>query len=185
MSAFEAHEHAEHAEHAAHEHDPFIALVSITIAALAVFTAVVHSVEAIQSEGAIVESNRAVLAQDLATDSWNFYQARSLKKRFDSFAADQGGPKADSYKKAAAKDAGEQDKIQEEAKKHEEERKQALEGSEGHEKKSHRLTFASSLLEIGIAIATVAIITRRRSFWIASVLLGLAGLIAAGSAWVI
>ncbi len=185
MSAFEANEQREHAEHAAHEGDPFLARVSITIAALAVATAAVHSLDAIQSEGAIVSSNRAVLAQDLASDSWNFYQARSLKKRFDSFAADQGGPKADQYRKAAAKDAGEQDKIQEEAKKHEEERKSALEASEAHETKSHRLTFAASLLEIGISVSTVAIITRRRSFWLASTLLGAAGLVVAVSAWVI
>ena len=55
--------------------------------------------------------------------------------------------------------------------------------SEGHEHRHHRLTLAATLLQIGIAICTVAIITRRRPFWNGSLALGALGLLAAASAY--
>ena len=48
--------------------------------------------------------------------------------------------------------------------------------SRHHEARHHWLTGAATLLEVGIAICTVAIITKRRAFWYASILLGLLGL---------
>ena len=45
-----------------------------------------------------------------------------------------------------------------------------------HEHRHHWLTAAATMLEIGIAICTVAIITRRRGFWLGSMGLGLGGL---------
>jgi len=80
-------EHAEHAEHAAHSGDKFLARVSMTIAILAVAAATVGSLETIETAGAISEKNRAVLLQNKATDNWNFYQAKSVKKNMYDIAA--------------------------------------------------------------------------------------------------
>ena len=76
--ALEAHEQAEGAEHAAEKRDPFITLVSITVAILAVLAATVGSLETIEAGGAITASSEAVLSQDKATDAWNEYQATGL-----------------------------------------------------------------------------------------------------------
>jgi len=181
METTEILEHREHAEHAAHARDPLITRVSITIALLAVVAAVAGSLETVENGAAITESSRAVLAQDKATDAWNFYQAKSLKKRIDSMAADQGGPKADKYRDAAAKEDSEEAGIQAEAKQHEAERDALLRSSERHEQRHHRLTGAATLLEMAIAIATIAIITTRRWPWLVSILLGIGGL--AVGAW--
>src|SRR5271156_1542268 len=97
--ALEAHEHAEHAEHAAHEKNPFISRVSITVAVLAVMAAAAGSLETVEGGRAITESSEAVLAQDKATDSWNEYQADSLKRHMYEIAADGGGPRTQDYKK--------------------------------------------------------------------------------------
>src|ERR1700753_3300463 len=97
--ALEAHEHTEHAEHAAHEKDPFVSRVSITVAVLAVLAAAAGILETVEGGRAITLSSEAVLAQDVATDSWNEYQADSLKRHMYEIAADGGGAHADHYKK--------------------------------------------------------------------------------------
>jgi hypothetical protein len=171
----EAHEHLEHAEHAAHENDPFISRVSITIAILAVVAAAAGSLETFESASAIIEANKAVLSQDRATDQWNLYQAKSLKKNMYQIAGDAGGSKADAYK-AKAKDEGVgQDSAQTAAKSLESERDHDLALSEKHERRHHRLAIAATLLEIGIAISTIAIITKSRWPWIGAASLGVVG----------
>jgi hypothetical protein len=181
--ALEAHEHAEHAEHAAHENNPFISQVSITIALLAVVAAVTGSLETVESGGAIIAANEAVLAQDQATDQWNFFEAKSLKKNLYTLAADADAAKAGDYLTKAKHEGADQDTAQNEAKKLEAEsrRDQAL--SQLHENRHHRLTVGATLLEIGIAISTIAIITRKRWPWVVSGVLGLAGVVVAASAY--
>ena len=182
--ALSAHEHLEHAEHAAHENNPFVSLVSITIALLAVIAAITASLETVESSGAIIAANEAVLAQEKASDSWAFYQAKSVKKHIYGIAADQGGPKAEDYKKTSKKEGDESLKIQDQAKDLEAERDKALAISQGHEARHHRLTIGATLLEIGIAISTIAIITKQRISWIIASLLGVAGAVVALTAYV-
>ena len=177
--ALEAHEHAEHAEHAAH--DPFISRVSITIALLAVVAAVTGSLEAVEAGSAIIEANRAVLKQDEATDIWAEYQAKNLKKHIYGIAADAGGAKAADYRKTSKKEADDSGAVQKQAQGLEKEREGLVAESQVHESRHHHLSVAATLLEIGIAISTIAIITRQRLTWIASALLGVAGL--AVAAW--
>ena len=184
-AALEAHEHLEHAEHAAHEKSPFVSGVSITIAVLAVVAAITSSLEAVESAGAIIASNRAVLAQDKATDQWNFYQAKSLKKHMYEIAAAGGGPNADEFAKTAERQGADSDKIQAEAKSLEAERESLLAESQVHETRHHHLTIGATLLEIGIAISTIAIITRQRWTWIASGVLGLSGAVVAVLSYVL
>ncbi|HZZ33526.1 MAG TPA: DUF4337 domain-containing protein [Phenylobacterium sp.] len=181
--AFEAHEHAEHAEHAAHERDPFISRVSITVAVLAVMAATVGSLETIEAGGAITASSEAVLSQDKATDLWNEYQADSLKKHLYGLFADGGGPKAAKYGDTAKEQVGKQAEIKDKALEDEKERDKLLSLSRAHERRHHWLTAGATLLEIGIAICTVAIITRRRAFWVGSLALGVGGLALAGVAY--
>ena len=180
MSALEAHEHREHAEHAAHEHDPLISRISITIAVLAVAAAVTTSLEAVESSGAIIAANQAVLAQDKATDAWNFYQAKSIKKNLFQVGAAGGGAQAADFAKKAASEGADQSRAEQEAKAAEHERDLALETSEAHEKRHHWLTAGAALIEIGIAVSTIAIITRRRTAWLGAAALGLVGAAVAG-----
>lgn len=177
----EAHEHAEHAEHAAHAHDPFTSLVSITIAILAVVAAAAGSLETFESASAIIEANKAVLLQDRATDEWNLFEFKSLKKNIYSIAADAGGAKADADRAKSKDEGAGQDEAQGKAKALEAQRDEALTLSDLHERRHHRLAIAATLLEIGIAISTIAIITRRRWPWIGAAGLGVIG--AAVMAW--
>ena len=170
--ALEAHEHAEHAEHAAHLRDPFISRVSITVAVLAVMAASAGSLETVEGGRAITESSEAVLAQDKATDSWNEYQADSLKRHMYEIASAAGGAKAQDYAREIGKDSKGQSRAREKALEAEEERNLRLRESALHERRHHWLTGAATLVEIGIALSTVAIITSRRSFWFSAMGLG-------------
>ena len=182
LEELEAHEHAEHAEHAAHHGaGGLLAWVSMTIAVLAVLSAVVGSLETLVSGQAFTEKNEAVLAQARASDNWAFYQAKSLKKHLYTIAANEGGPKADQYRKTAASNEADETRIQDEAKALEKERDEHLKAAERDEGREHRLTMGATLLHMGIAISTIAIISGKRWPWLASLVLGAAGI--AIAAW--
>src|SRR6201995_1299717 len=103
-AAAEAHEHLEHAEHAEHEHDPLVSRIAVTVAALAVLAAAAGSLENMQGEASLGATSEAVLMQDRATDTWNEFQADSIKKHIYTVAAKAPGtaaPDADYYKKQA------------------------------------------------------------------------------------
>jgi len=174
--ALEAHEHAEHAEHAAHQSDPFISQVSITIAVLAVLAASVGSLETIEAGGAITSASEAVLRQDQATDLWAEFQSDSIKKNIYGVAADSGGAKAQKYADTAKEEGSKQAEVRKKAQEDEADRDKLLAVSRLHEHRHHWLTAAATLLEIAIAICTVAIITRKRWFWLGSLALGAGGL---------
>jgi hypothetical protein len=182
LEELEHHEHLEHAEHASG--DKLLSLVAMTIAILAVLAAVVSSLETLASGEALSIKNEAVLAQAQASDSWAFYQAKSLKKHIYGLAADQGGPKADKYRKTADENAAGEEKIQSEAKALEAQRDDKMKEANTLEERHHKLTAAATLLHMGIAIATIAIIAKRRWPWIASLILGVAGSIVAVIAYV-
>jgi hypothetical protein len=170
--ALDAHEHAEHAEHAAHARDPFISRVSITVALLAVLAATAGSLETVEGGRAITESSEAVLAQDKATDAWNEYQADSLKRHMYDIAAENG---LAHYSKDSTTERGTQDKARAKAEEAEKDRDAKTMESARHETRHHWLTGAATLIEIGIALSTVAIITRRQAFWLGAMGLGATG----------
>lgn len=180
----EAHEHIEHAEHAAHASDPFISRVSITIALLAVLAAGAASLETFESASAIIAANQAVLVQDQATDQWSLFEAKSIKKNLFQLAAAAGGPKADDYARKAKGEGADQDQAQVEAKRLEAERGARLRESAIHESRHHRLAIGATLLEVGIAVATIAIITRKRWPWLTSASLGVVGALVVLTAYV-
>jgi hypothetical protein len=174
--ALDAHEHTEHAEHAAHEHDPFITRVAITVAVLAVLAAAAGSMETVEGGLAITASSEAVLSQDKATDMWNEYEADSLKRHMYGIAADAGGPHEAEFRKTATEQAKKQDEIKKKATENEADRDRLIRESAAHERHHHWLTGSATLIEIGIALSTVAIITKRQMLWLGAVGLGVVGI---------
>ncbi len=181
--ALSAHEQHEHAEEAAHAHDPFISRVSITIALLAVLAATAGSLETVEGGRAITSSSEAVLAQDKATDAWDEYQADSLKHHLYTIAADTGGPHADAYRRTATEQSEKQTAVRARAERDEKDRDDLRAESLAHETRHHWLTGAATLLEIGIALSTVTIITRRRPLWFGALALAAGGLVLFATAY--
>jgi hypothetical protein len=181
LEELEHHEHAEHAVEAAESGDSLISQVTFTIAVLAVVAAISASLETTESDAALTAKNDAVLAQDQATDQWGFANSKSLRKNIYAIAADTPGPKAAAYAKSVAKEAAGEDKAKLDAQALETKREHFLQAGEVHEVRHGRLTVASTLLHMAIAIATLAIILRRRWPWLAALALSVGGL--AVGAW--
>jgi len=91
-------------------------------------------------------------------------------------AADAGGAHAQDYKTDIGQQRGEQEKAQTEAEQAEKDRDLRIQESAAHESRHHWLTGAATLIEIGIALSTMAIITKRSSFWIGAMGLGAVGM---------
>ena len=171
--ALEAHEQAEQAAHGAH--DPFVARVSVTVAMLAVLAAVAGSLESVEGGRALGASSEAVLAQDKATDAWNEYQAESLKKHLYGIAADMPGNKSDGYRRTQREEAAKQGPLRITATKEEANRDRLRAESAMHEERHHWLTGAATLFEIGIAMSTVAIISRKHWLLFGAIIFGTFG----------
>jgi hypothetical protein len=169
LEELEHHEHAEHAHHAHESGDPLILQVTFTIAVLAVAAAISASLETTESDAAIVAKNDAVLAQDQATDEWGLANSKSLRKKVYEIAADAGGDKAAGYAKLATHEDADQAKATGVAKSYEAKRDAALETADRHEHRHARLTVASTLLHMSIAIATLAILLHRRWPWFTAI----------------
>ncbi len=183
-TALDAHEHTEHAQHAAHAGDPFISRIAISVAVLAVLAAVSGSLETVEGGRALNSTSEAVLAQDRATDAWAEYQADSLKKHLYGIAADRGDPNAERYRKTERENIDKQSKIRKDAAADEADRDRLLAASSAHENRHHWLTGSATLFEIGIAMSTVAIITRRHWLWFSALAFGAVGLVLLASAYV-
>ena len=167
----EVHELHEHAEHAAH--DPSLAPVTVTMAVLAVLVAAVS----LLGHRAHTEE---ILLQNKATDTWNEYQAKSIRRHsYEEFIdllsisdfrnAGAAAKIKDKYTGEIGRYKDDQDKLQAEA--HSLEDEVALE-----ERKADRFDLGEVCLEAALVIASITIITRRRSFWYAGSLLALVGI---------
>ncbi len=150
LEEMEARESAERAEEA--KKDSFNSLVTMTIAVMAVVAAISASLETSEGDKTIVAKNDAVLQQNQATDTWNEYEAKSVKKNIYQVAADQGGSRAAAYAKVVAQNTADQQRIMAQAKGFEETRRRYSEIAEVHERRHGRLTIGSTLLHMAIAI---------------------------------
>jgi hypothetical protein len=175
-------EHVEHAEHVAHLGDVFLTQVSITIAILAVVAATVGSLETIETAATIGDKNAAVLLQNKATDNWNFYQAKSIKKNLYAIAAANGGPSVEDFKKKAEGYGADEKELFAKGEELEHQTEEKLHASERHEHRHHILTVAVTFLHVAIAIATISIIMRSQRWpWYSALGLGVIG--AAGATY--
>ncbi len=183
LEEMEAREHAEHAAEAIEAKDPLLQQVTMTIAVLAVVAAICASLETTEGDKTIGDKNEAVLQQNRATDTWNLYEAKSLKKNLYTLAADQPGPRQASYAKTAAQNLTEHTGISKQAKGFEAARDRANDEAKVHEGRHGTLTIASTLLHMAIAIATLAIVLHRRWPWFTALALTVGGLVITAAAY--
>jgi uncharacterized protein DUF4337 len=152
----------EHVHHSAeHSRERWISWVALSTAILAVLAAIAGLLS-----GRYV--NEAMMNQIEASDQWSYYQAKSIKAAVLDAKTSLGGasnesdqPKRDRYEK-------EQEKIKSEA-----EQKEAAAKSNFH--KHEVFAGGVTMFQIAIAIAAISALTRKRRFWIVSLLFGAAG----------
>jgi len=165
-------------EHHRHEDHPLVAPVSITMSILAVLIA-----------GATLLSHRAhteeLLLQSQATDQWAYYQAKNGRYHGMQNTADviatmvpQDKEKAEAILKKYEKDIARYDSDKEDIS----EKAQELEKERDLVRhRANRYDGGVALLEIGLVICSITMLTKRKGFWLAGMLLGAGGIILAGT----
>jgi hypothetical protein len=177
MEANDVQELKEHAEHGAHE--PTLRPVAFTMSVLAVLVAVTtvlgHRTH-----------TEAVLDQNKATDMWNFYQAHKIRANETDLASDLLGVVALDNKDAATKIAkayADHQKKWDDELKEEQVQAGAMETKvEQAESRADRFDFAEALLEIGLVITSVTLLTRSRIYWYLGLVFSACGVASAVSA---
>src|SRR6266446_6345142 len=152
----------EHVHHSAEQgYAAWISWVALSTAILAVLAAITGLLSG-------MHANEAMMDQIEASDQWNYYQAKSIKASvLDAKMSLAGTPnesdqsKRDRYEK-------EQEQIKSEA-----EHKEAAAKSNFH--KHEVFARGVTMFQIGIAIAAISALTKKRHFWIVSLLFGVFG----------
>ena len=177
--------HKEHDE-AHEEKHPFAwtRLISLSTAVLAVIAAVAALQSGTLVNEALLEQGKATQAQARASDTWAFYQAKSLKGHGagETAAILAANPvthaAAPKYEAMAARYEKEKEEQKAEAQKLEAERDSANKMSERFMHRHHTFAICVTLTQIAIALSAIAALTRREHVWFGSLAVGAAGLIA-------
>jgi hypothetical protein len=157
------HEHMK--EHAEHSTEKWILGVALSSALLAAFAAVASLL-------AGHNANEAVISQIESSDQWSYYQSKSIKQaqlagKIDVLAA-LDKPAADADKSKVAQYEKEKEEVREEA--------ERLEKESQHLLRTHEVLAVSvTLFQIGIAVGAISVLIKRKSFWFASLVVGIIG----------
>jgi Domain of unknown function (DUF4337) len=178
--ADEIQELQENAEHGAH--DRGLAPVTVTMAIFAVLVAAVS----LLGHRAHTEE---LLLQTKATDQWAYYQAKDIRRRsyelfldevsvFSLQNSDQVQKIKEKYNKEVERYEKEQGDIEGEAQKAEKE-------VTVEQRQADRFDLGEVLLEAGLVMCSITLLTRNRAFWKLGMSLGFVGVAIAAAGFLI
>ena len=170
----------ENAEHG--RENPSLAPISVTMGILAVCVAVV-SLLGHRSH------TEELLMQNRATDQWAYYQAKNIRLHNYDMGLDllplmefkdkqQADKVLEKYHQQVERYTKEQTEIEDKAKELETESALA-------QTKANRFDFGEVFLEVALVITSIALLTRKRVFWMLGMLLGAGGLVVAATGFLV
>jgi Domain of unknown function (DUF4337) len=170
----------ENAEHG--RENPSLAPISVTMAILAVFVAVVS----LMGHRAHTEE---LLFQNRASDQWAYYQAKNIRRHNYEMGVDllsmvefkdkaQADKVREKYQKEAERYTKEQSEIEEQAKDLEKESALA-------QRKANRFDLGEVFLEIALVISSLSLLSRNRFYWFLGIASGIAGLSVAATGFLL
>lgn len=169
-----AHDHA--VEHAAHHGPGLGQQVAIFTAILSTLGAIVSYQGGATQNEAMLYKNEAVLQKSLASDQWNYYQAKSTKQHLMEMAANLApADKQAYYRREAEKYKQEKEAIRIKAESLEKRYAAADQASEAAMHPHHQLAQAMTLIQIAISLASITALTRTRWLFAVGALAAAAG----------
>ena len=153
------HEDVQHS--AEHGGEAWISWVALSTAMLAVFAAITGLLSG-------KHANEAMMNQIEASDQWSYYQAKSIKAALLDAKMSLATVTDEKDRAKAARYEEEQTEIKSEA-----ERKQADAKSNFHRHEVYAR--GVTMFQIAIAVAAISALTKKRRFWLVSLLFGVAG----------
>jgi hypothetical protein len=163
-------------EHAAQHGgaDRFAGQLAVITALLATLGAMFSYMGGATQADAALAKNDAAIRKTEASDTWNYYQSKNIKQMLAETAADLvPEPRRSQLLKDIERYKSEKDPIMEKARKLEEESKEFDKKSEELMHQHHRWAQATTAMQVAIALAAIALLTRRR--WLEWGTLGVAG----------
>ena len=180
MEPHEAEELKEHAEHGAH--DSAMRPVAFTMSLLAVLVAVTTVLGHRTHTEAVLQQNRA-------TDQWNEYQAKKIRSADTYLAADLLSRLEVSDKDAAQAKlkewADHQSKWKDDLKEAEEKAHDLEKEVVAAEARASRFDLGEALLEIGLVVTSVTLLTKSQAYWYFGIVFAVIGVASAGSAFLL
>ncbi|MEY2550878.1 MAG: hypothetical protein QOG12_1022 [Verrucomicrobiota bacterium] len=162
------HEHIHH--HAEHGGERWISWVALSTAILAVLAAIAGLLSG-------KHANEAMMSQIQASDQWSYYQAKSIKASVLDAKMTLTDSATEKDKEKAAQYQEEQAEI-----KHEAEQKETEARSNFH--KHEIFARGVTMSQIAIAIAAISALTKRRPFWVVSLVFGGIGFVFLVLGWI-
>ncbi|TAK93658.1 MAG: DUF4337 domain-containing protein [Aquabacterium sp.] len=178
------HDHA--LEHGAqHEPEGMAGQLAVITAVLATVGALFSYMGGATQANAGLDKNNAAIKKTEASNQWNYYQSKSSKQGLAELAAalvtDES--KREFYKKEVDRYKTEKVDIQKKAEELEAESKEWDEKSEAQMHEHHRWAQATTVLQVSIALAAIALLTKRRWMEWGTVSLGVTGIAIGTLAW--
>jgi hypothetical protein len=168
--ADELQELREHAEKA--REDKSLAAVSLTMAVLAVFVAVVSLL------GHRAHTEEVVL-QAKASDQWAYYQAKNIREHedelFSDLAAVVSSNDASAMTKFREKSAQEAERYKHDKESIQEEARKLEQEVAKERNRADLFDLAEVFLEIGLVVTSITLLSGRRIFWHLGIVLGVVG----------
>jgi heme/copper-type cytochrome/quinol oxidase subunit 4 len=168
--ALELREHMEHAVENAQGWRSYLALSTAIIAVLAAIASMLSGRHANQ---AIIEKNNAILNTSKASDIWNLYQSKGLKKNLDDAFFRQFGDSA--LAKEALRYKHEQDSIAIIAGDYERKAEESDKQSDSLMEHHHGLALSVTLFQIAIALSAISALLSQKIVWYCSLGIAVAG----------
>jgi hypothetical protein len=166
--------HDHEVEHAGLSGDPFSARIAVMTAIFATFGALFGYMVGATQNDALLFKNDSAIRMTEASDQWNFYQSKSSKQNLSELAAAiVADDKKDFYRKEIDRYKGEKAEVMLAAKKLEAEAKAWDEKSEAQMHVHHRWAQATTLIQVSIALAAIALLTRKK--WLEWGMVGVGG----------
>ncbi|MEY2805457.1 MAG: hypothetical protein RL657_2793 [Pseudomonadota bacterium] len=180
------HDHElEHATQGGHGHDD-----SGMTNQIAMFTAIIATVGAIfgymggatQANAGLYKNNAAIKKTE-ASNQWNYYQAKSSKQNLSELALELApASKKEFYESEVKRYKSEKGDIKKDAEKLEAQAKAWDEQSDQQMHQHHRWAQATTALQVSIALAAIALLTRKNWLKKAMYAMGLLGIGIGGAA---
>jgi hypothetical protein len=168
MSEHDFHVHGPHdheVEHATqHEaRDSFTGRIALTTALLATLGALFAYEGGAAQANAGMDKNNAAIKKTEASNQWNYYQAKSSRQYLSELGIDLApASKHEYYTQAIERYKAEKAEIKKAAEAFEAESKEWDKQSDEQMHLHHRWAQATTALQISIALAAIALLTRRR-----------------------
>ncbi len=167
-------EHAVHDAHDAHK-DGFTGKIAVTTAVLATVGALFSYMGGATQANAGLYKNNAAIKKTEASDQWNYYQPKSGKQNLAELAvALVADDKKAQYQQEVERYKKEKADIKVDAEKLDAQSKSWDEQSDGQMHLHHRWAQATTALQVSIALAAMALLTRRK--WLEWGMYGVAGI---------